>query len=93
MTPAASAERRSKPQSKAKETEPIEPVWPAPLRPRPRLFIALMWVFVFWVGVLLWMYFTKNLPPARSPATKPTPALARHFLVEGQAIGPEHPAG
>ena len=76
MTPPAAAERSAKPPTKQKGEPQAEPTWPPPLKPRPRLFVALMIVLVVWVGVLLWMYFTKNLPRA-APATKPAaPALA-----------------
>lgn len=43
----------------------------APLKPRPRLFVALMLGFVVWLGVLLTLYF-KTVYPQRHPSAAAT---------------------
>ena len=71
---APAAPKMSKPPAKTKGEADAEPNWPPPLQPRRGLLIALLCVFAVWVGVLLWMYFTKTAHPSE-PATKPSPAL------------------
>ena len=74
--PAPAAPKMSKPPAKTKGEAEAEPNWPPPLQPRRGLFIALLCVFALWVGVLLWMYFTKTThPPA--PPPRQAPAVAR----------------
>jgi hypothetical protein len=82
MTPAA-AERSFKSANKSPNKAPNESQsaptrdmnWPAPLKPRPGLMVALLCVFAVWMGVLLWMYFTTTRPSQPAPVT--APALAR----------------
>jgi hypothetical protein len=65
----------SGPRESNRRPEPPGP-WrdPIPMKPRPRLFVALLIVFAVWVGVLVMMYFTtvrahhqRRRPPAPQP--------------------------
>lgn len=48
-----------------------EPVACQPLKRRPRLFAALMVLFLIWLGVLLTLYF-RTVYPMRYPSTDAT---------------------
>jgi hypothetical protein len=45
---------------------------PKPLKPRPRLFVALCAIFALWVGALLLMYFKTVYPSRHRPSTQAT---------------------
>jgi hypothetical protein len=74
--------RKPKPVA-ADRAEPPPPsgVWrePIPMKPRKRLFVALLIIFGLWVGVLVTMYVTMVRPPhsphQRPPVTAPALAL------------------
>jgi hypothetical protein len=54
------------------ESSSPDPKGSAPLKPRPKLFWALLIFFVIWIGALLALYF-KTVYPHRHPsaATRP----------------------
>jgi hypothetical protein len=56
------------PKGNAPPTQPQGEPACAPLKPRPRLFAALMILFVVWLGVLFTLYF-KTVYPLRHSAT------------------------
>ena len=88
MTPAQAPVRNPKPSSKRQAEAKTGPVnWPAPLKPRRGLFVALFCVFALWVGVLLWMYVT-TVRPSHPATTKPAAALA--FLPQRLNLLPAH---
>ena len=63
--------KRGKPKPEPKviapeQSPPENP--PKPLRPHPRLFLALFVVFLVWLGLLLTMYF-KTVYPYRAAQT------------------------
>jgi hypothetical protein len=53
--------------------QPQPPPGPAcaPLKPRPKLFLALLAIFVIWLGILLTLYF-RTVYPLRYPSTAAT---------------------
>ena len=73
---APAAMKMSKPPAKTKGEPNKEANWLPPLQPRRGLFIVLLSVFALWVGVLLWMYFTKTTHPS-APPPRQAPAVAR----------------
>ena len=60
------ATRPAPPAKKEPEAPPA-----TPLRPRPKLFIALLVLFAIWLGILLTLYF-KTVYPLRYPSTAAT---------------------
>ncbi len=59
---------------------------PIPMKPRKGLFVALMAVFVAWMGVMLAMYVTTVRPrPPSAPPTAPPPATTAAPALAGEA--------
>ena len=56
---------------KAKSAAPVEP----PLKPQKTLFVALLAIFVIWIGALLTMYFTTVR--SHGGRLEPLPATAQ----------------
>jgi hypothetical protein len=70
--------KRGKHKEQPKSSAPADPPKesPAPLRPRPKLFLTLFVIFLVWLGVLLAMYF-KTVYPHRSQTSTGAEAGAR----------------
>ena len=64
--PAAAAKART-----YQQPPPPEPAACAPLKPRPKLFLAMLLVFAVWLGILVTLYF-KTVYPLRYPSTATT---------------------
>ena len=76
--PAADATAPAAPQSNSAELKPGPAAAPGvpPLKPRPKLFVALLVVFAAWLGVLLWMYATTVYPQRPATVTPDQPGQA-----------------
>ncbi len=51
---------------------PAEIEFKPPLKPHPKLFLALLILFTLWIGVLLFLYFKTVYPSRHTPASTPT---------------------
>lgn len=69
MSQQANPPRATQPPAQQPTFEPMPP-----LQPHRRLFVGLMVIFLLWVGVLLWLFFT-TVWPLRHSLTATRPAL------------------
>ena len=72
--PPNSSKRKTPPAREAASETADAPIFRPPLKPQPKLFVALLGVLGAWVGVLLTIYFVTVFPTRDRHLVPVTPA-------------------